>query len=184
MVNELMLVCSMEPEEHRGVCEAMSDRFVARLVELRRDALRHFLFEPNLADRAPVILLCHLCEGRTTLTDADGLYNSFLVAAARAGGRVYLGLTGLAGHHSGLADDAVVDELVQSGQRAIHDIHASRRLLTWNETPTSRQIAHLARFADLPPFRPPPGVLAHAARDKPQQQQQQQQQRRAFCTIL
>lgn len=178
-----LLICTTEPEEHRGVEEEINKFWTGKthVIKLPRESLRFFVFDkvhlPSYRQERAVILLCHLCEGRTILTDADGLYNAFLVEALKQSqGQVFLGLTGLsAAHESTLADERIVAELVDKGQAAIKLIHASQRLMTWDNKPSRYQIAHLEK--QLPPFSAPSSVLA-AVKDasKPR--------RKAFCPIL
>lgn len=166
-----LVVCTSDPEEHRRTVDTLSAAWPTkvRLLELR--SLRQFAFDESIT--AKVVLLCHLCEGRTILTDADGLYNAFLVEAVKlAEGRVYVGLTGLAGTQD-LADRRVVDELVASGQDSIQAFHTARRLMTWDVAPSPSQLDHLLSYDQLPPLNLPPGVLANAT-----------QRRSSFCPIL
>lgn len=178
-----LLICTTEPDEHRGVEDEINKFWTGktRLITLPRESLRLFVFEkahlPSSRQERAVILLCHLCEGRTILTDADGLYNAFLVEALKQSqGQVFLGLTGLScACESTLADERVVAELVEKGQAAIKLIHASQRLMTWNDKPSRYQIAHLEK--QLPPLKAPSSVLAEVKdASKPR--------RKAFCPIL
>jgi len=168
-----VLVCSTDPEEHRAVVEAVAagcQSLRPRLVELRREGLRHFAFDDVVVDRRPVILLCHFCEGRTLLTDTDGLYNAFLLEALRVSdGQVFVGLSGLEKAAAGeLAAEAVVDELVATGQTSVEALDVSRRLMTWDTTPSQFQLAHLDAWRSLPSLEPPPGLAAakHPRRTK------------------
>lgn len=76
-------------------CDATCWRLLLLLLLLLRLLL--LLLLAALADQVNMIVLCHFAEGRVLLTDQDGLYNSFLVAAASAvQGNVFVVVTGTA----------------------------------------------------------------------------------------
>mmetsp|Transcript_7933 Transcript_7933/g.32774 ORF Transcript_7933/g.32774 Transcript_7933/m.32774 type:complete len:170 (-) Transcript_7933:118-627(-) len=123
----------------------------------------------NKAEAPPTVLLCHFVDGRTLLTDADGLYNAFLVAAAEAArGDVVIAVTGVPNGTGALADATVIDQLVDYGQTSLRSFYEARRFLVWDDAPSADQVDHvLLRSRRLAPVGGavplPDGIRRHAA---------------------
>ena len=70
-------------DSHGG--DAPGEKTLLIMRQLQHSSLRTFSFPSEVdraaAGRAVMVVLCHFAEGRTLLTDADGLYNQFLLAA-------------------------------------------------------------------------------------------------------
>uniref|UniRef100_A0A7S2SN66 Uncharacterized protein n=1 Tax=Rhizochromulina marina TaxID=1034831 RepID=A0A7S2SN66_9STRA len=166
----LLAVYTLDPEEHRGVAEALerSTGCGAVVRPLRLKEVRHFRF-PRDTDTPDAIILCHFAEGRTLLTDTDGLYNAFLSQAVpMVHGNVFLALTNISTPPEVLANSEVVAELVhQGGQGSIGSIHSARRFLTFQDEPAELQLQHiassLAHEAPVAPLSVPSGIETHAA---------------------
>ena len=140
--------CALEPEDHLEAIARLSERCSIDILRLEPQFLRRY-------ERFPVedccVILCHMFDGRTLLTDRDGLYNSFLLAAADASrGDVFLALTGLTSATHSIASDDIVLKLVNDGQVSVQHFHAAQRFLTWADRgPSPAQI-------DLVAHPPPP----------------------------
>lgn len=162
-----MYFCTLDPEDHRVALSSLEERYRdVEVIKLEPQFLRRY----NTTFAAPcIIVLCHFFDGRTLLTDADGMYNAFLGAAqAASDGNVFVALTGVSGTRDAdqLARDDVVDQLVGAGQASIAQIHRVQRFLTWDDRPSTAQIDHVGR-GDVPPLHlllgnqrsKPPGLL-------------------------
>ena len=116
---------------------------------------------PSPSPLRDVVIIVHFVEGRTLLTDADGLYNGALVSCAAATkGNVFLCLSGVPppepisdsapettthaknetssiaeaderGNRSHLVHDDVFEELVAGGQTSLAALKSMGRLLGW-----------------------------------------------------
>mmetsp|Transcript_25118 Transcript_25118/g.77513 ORF Transcript_25118/g.77513 Transcript_25118/m.77513 type:complete len:182 (-) Transcript_25118:636-1181(-) len=164
--------CALEPEDHGAAIDLLRERCGqsqrVRVVRLEPNVLRRFS-EFQVDDRSDVrAVVCHLFDGRTLLTDTDGLYNALLVAAAKStGGNVFLALAGV-GASGQLASDDIVAQLVAEGQASLSQLHAARRFLTWDDAPSPSQLAHLADYDAAPLLDPPASMRLHAAGTSPQ----------------
>lgn len=185
--------------------DALGESTLVMMRPLHQSTLRSFTFPTEvdrlIAGRAVMVVLCHFAEGRTLLTDADGLYNTFLVAASRISrGNVFIALTNIPMDDeeddgggveeaavpstpvpaARLADRAAVDDLAQmGGQRSVDELYRRGRFLTWEELPSRAQLRHLHRALahQVPPLPElPVGILGNARRDVPQ--------KRSFCPLL
>ncbi|CAM9532992.1 unnamed protein product, partial [Heterosigma akashiwo] len=130
-------------------------------------ALRDFAFPPSVTEGGvDLVLLVHFAEGRTLLTDADGLYNSFIYKACEvSGGNVFIALAGIDTPSPALAnEEAVADLAGNGGQSAVVELELSRRFLTWGDKPSDAQIEHLKKGADfeIEPLVLPQGIRQYA----------------------
>mmetsp|Transcript_5333 Transcript_5333/g.17509 ORF Transcript_5333/g.17509 Transcript_5333/m.17509 type:complete len:210 (-) Transcript_5333:33-662(-) len=161
-----LFFCSLEPEDHAAAIAKLKERWCSssdatrefRVLRLDPRLLRRF----DMVDDCCAVVVCHLFDGRTLLTDRDGLYNALLAAATRASrGNVFVALAGVDGtaRHEIASDDIVRQLADDGGQVSIRAFHRHRRFLTWSDEPSDRQVAHVAGqgeewvapIVDLPP---------------------------------
>lgn len=146
-----VLFCTLSPESHHNCYEKLCEwsRMQSNLTialefyELPLAKLRNGTSFPPLAF-SKMVIICHemevvvnqyyvfvnIAQGRTLLTDDDGLYNSFLNQACSAtqGNIVFL-LNGdnIPHKENSICDNNIINDLVSCGQTSIDLIYRSKR---------------------------------------------------------
>ena len=165
--------------------DAPGEKTLLMMRQLQHSSLRTFSFPSEVdraaAGRAVMVVLCHFAEGRTLLTDADGLYNAFLLAASRISrGNVFIALTNvptaandaadIEGNPAGggdadepwggvvLADQAAVDDLAHAGGQLSIEVRACATL------PRCRILRRLCLSPWVVPGLLSPRALPHVGR--------------------
>jgi len=173
-----ILVCSLDADECEKIklkieemlpataLQGIQRALVVISLHLDYGGLRDFTFNNNIKEGGiDLVLLIHYAEGRTLLTDADGLYNSFLYKACEvSGGNIFIVLTGIP-TEEGLSNIEAVEDIVgNGGQSSVVDINMNMRFMTWEEEPSQTQIDHIKLGADfgIAPLNLPQGVRQYA----------------------
>jgi len=174
-----ILVCSLDEDECEKTKQALeqgllsienqsTQRAVVVLsLILDHSNLRDFKFQSNITEGGiDLVVLIHYAEGRTLLTDADGLYNNFLYKACEiSGGNIFIALAGIETEESDLSNDEAVQDLVgNGGQSSVVDINLSMRFMSWDEAPSEMQLYHLKKGIDfeIEPLVLPQGIRQYA----------------------
>lgn len=138
---------TLDPDDHEVVGNLLSSiKGGPATVDVRGLQLGQLRsFRDALDTRQGMVVLCHYAEGRTLLTNTDGLYNSFLVAASNScAGNIIVLLTGIPTPDNVLADSDAVDDLVESGgQTFVQFMVDAERFLTCDEAPSAFQLQHM-----------------------------------------
>uniref|UniRef100_A0A7S3JRP1 Uncharacterized protein n=1 Tax=Aureoumbra lagunensis TaxID=44058 RepID=A0A7S3JRP1_9STRA len=155
-------------EDHELTTKRIREVWPGATEELRLELhlLRRYEMTKNVKEK-DVILLCHYFDGRTLLTDNDGLYNTFLVeAVAATGGYVFVALTGVPADDR-LARLDLINQLTHDGQTSISELHRQKRFFTWDSFPSKAQVNIIVSAAkdekEQCPLQLPISIKEHAA---------------------